>query len=106
MIDGHMLVRLTHLMQSLQARAGSTTNNHKNHERGKKMEYYAQIFTDEILYAATNHTCKNGNAKAVIISSVYKKAKHTTIQNKALWMKIDIENVPPQLLTKLHNKLN
>jgi hypothetical protein len=68
------------------------------------MKYYAQIFRDEIIYAGIYETCKNGNAKAVIISSVYRKAKKTTIQNPLLWMKIDIENVPAVLRRKLLDK--
>jgi hypothetical protein len=93
----------------------ATTNRHaaermetliKANKREEKigMKYYAQIFRDEIIYAGIYETCKNGNAKAVIISSVYRKAKKTTIQNPLLWMKIDIENVPAVLRRKLLDK--
>jgi hypothetical protein len=42
------------------------------------MEYYAQLFNDEVIYAAILGIHKNNNYKAIIISSVYKKAKHTS----------------------------
>jgi ribosomal protein L25 (general stress protein Ctc) len=69
------------------------------------MKYYAQIFNDEIIYAAVYGIHKNNNYKAVIISSIYKKAKHTSIQNISLWMKIDEENIPVLLMEKIFNKI-
>ena len=65
------------------------------------MKYYAQIFNDEIIYAAAYGIHKNNNYKAIIISSIYKKAKHTSIQNVGLWMKIEADNIPATLLQKI-----
>ena len=65
------------------------------------MDYFKQTFGDEIIYAMTHGAYINGNKKAIIISSVYKKAKKASIQNPAIWKTVAEADVPMALKLKM-----
>jgi len=70
-------------------------------------DFYKQTYLNgEVMYAGVYAQCKNNNDLAVIISNIYRKAKKTTIQNKTLWTKIDISDVPAGLRRKMLDHIN